>query len=338
MRCVDKTQVSHGRSLPVFPYAAPAARHAWRAAWTLEYACDASFKRGAGVTTPSGCQAVRGSGSTRQSTTSLFGRCSACGKGAAAVRPDTGCAGALGALHSAALGATRTDCSPFPMVLHSCRLTRLADRPARLRAPRAAVQQLSMQQSSAASEVPVEIEVTGMNSRQISASIVVDASPAQVWSILTDYDNLATHVPNLVESSLRPHPTGGTRLFQEGAQKIVGFDFRASLVMDMTEFTDEGATRPTRIRFSLVESAMFGYFDGEWRVTPYSRVRCRTDPTRFDYKSQLSYRVNIMPKGLVPVPALEWRIREDVPVNLRAVKAAAEKLAATSSASLVVGS
>jgi len=119
MRCVDKTQVSHGRSLPVFPYAAPAARHAWRAAWTLEYACDASFKRGAGVTTPSGCQAVRGSGSTRQSTTSLFGRCSACGKGAAAVRPDTGCAGALGALHSAALGATRTDCSPFPMVLHS---------------------------------------------------------------------------------------------------------------------------------------------------------------------------------------------------------------------------
>ena len=29
--------------------------------------------------------------------------------------------------------------------------------------------------------------------------------------------------------------------------------------------------------------------------------------------------------GLVPVPALEWRIREDVPVNLVAVKAATEK-------------
>ena len=25
-----------------------------------------------------------------------------------------------------------------------------------------------------------------------------------------DYDNLSTHVPNLVESSLRPHPSGGT--------------------------------------------------------------------------------------------------------------------------------
>jgi hypothetical protein len=32
----------------------------------------------------------------------------------------------------------------------------------------------------------------------------------------------------------------------------------------------------------------------------------------------------------VPVPALEWRIREDVPVNLLAVKAASEKLARAS--------
>ena len=141
-----------------------------------------------------------------------------------------------------------------------------------------------------------------------------------------DYDNLATHVPNLVESSRKPHPTGGIRLFQEGAQNIIGFDFRASLTMDMHELTEEGARRPTRITFDLVDSAMFAAFDGEWRVQPYSRVRSRTDPTRYDYKSKLSYRVNITPKGLVPVPALEWRIREDVPVNLRAVKAAAEKL------------
>jgi len=52
---------------------------------------------------------------------------------------------------------------------------------------------------------------------------VVAAPPEAVWSIITDYDNLATHVPNLVTSALRPHPTpGGIRLFQEGAQRIVG--------------------------------------------------------------------------------------------------------------------
>ena len=37
----------------------------------------------------------------------------------------------------------------------------------------------------------------------------------------------------------------------------------------------------------------------------------------------LSYVVDVRPKGPVPVAALEWRIREDVPTNLRAVKSAA---------------
>lgn len=99
--------------------------------------------------------------------------------------------------------------------------------------------------------------------------------------------------------------------------------------MDMMELADEGAmpdAPKNRIRFALVDSAMFASFDGEWRVQPYSRVRSKADPTKFEYKTKLSYRVNITPKGLVPVPALEWRIREDVPINLAAVKAAAERL------------
>ena len=98
--------------------------------------------------------------------------------------------------------------------------------------------------------------------------------------------------------------------------------------MDMREVACDGQSRPSRILFSLVDSAMFASFDGEWRLEPYSRVRSRKDPTQYDYKSKLSYRVNITPKGLVPVPALEWRIKEDVPVNLQAVRVASEKLAA----------
>ena len=190
-----------------------------------------------------------------------------------------------------------------------------------------AAESSSSASSTQVDNVEVVIEVTGINSRGISASIVVDTTPAHIWSILTDYGNLATHVPNLVKSDLVPHPTGGTRLFQEGAQNIIGFDFRASLTMDMVELVEEGATRPTRISFDLVESAMFAAFDGEWRIQPYSRTRSKVDPNKFEYKTKLSYRVNITPRGLVPVPALEWQIREEVPNNLRAVKAAAERLA-----------
>ena len=120
--------------------------------------------------------------------------------------------------------------------------------------------------------------------------------------LLADYDNLATHVPNLVESTRRPHPKDGVRLFQEGAQKIVGFDFRASLTMDMVEVVERGAQRPTQLTFSLVESAMFASFDGEWQVRPYSRRRSRDDPTRFDFRTRLTYVVNITPRELLPPP------------------------------------
>ena len=72
------------------------------------------------------------------------------------------------------------------------------------------------------------IEAPSLNSRRITASIVIEAPIDEVWEILTDYNNLAIHVPNLVKSYLVPNPTNpkGLRLFQEGAQKIIGFDFR----------------------------------------------------------------------------------------------------------------
>lgn len=56
---------------------------------------------------------------------------------------------------------------------------------------------------------------------------------------LTDYDRLAEYVPNLTQSKLRPSNDGRIRLWQEGAQKIVGFDFRASVEMFMDEHFGE---------------------------------------------------------------------------------------------------
>ena len=47
---------------------------------------------------------------------------------------------------------------------------------------------------------------------------------------------------------------------------------------------------------------MFASFDGEWRVQPYSRVRSRSDPSRFEYKSKLSCAPR--PSPLVPARPL----------------------------------
>eukprot|EP01038_Epipyxis_sp_PR26KG_P009691 gene9691-13044_t len=189
------------------------------------------------------------------------------------------------------------------------------------------------------SKSDVIIESPSMNSRKITASIIINCPMQTVWDILTDYNNLATHVPNLVQSYLVNSPTNGInnnnnnqlRLFQEGAQKIIGFDFRAALTMDMIEEKEDEnrAMRGRNLTFKLIESKMFSSFDGNWSLRYHSRSKeydNRTQTYYYAYKTKLTYCVYVRPKGPVPVIALEWRIKEDIPVNLAAVKLAAEKL------------
>lgn len=196
-----------------------------------------------------------------------------------------------------------------------------------------------------------------MNSRKITASIIVNSPIDDVWSIITDYNNLAVHVPNLVKSyviapdgnsaspalaqssfistspTTKSNENKNVRIFQEGAQKIVGFDFRASLTIDMREEEEsEGrAMKEKKLIFKLAESSMFSSFDGSWSIRYHSRVK-EFDPSVndyvFRYKTLLTYSVLVKPKGPVPVIALEWRIKEDVPINLIAMKVASEKVTA----------
>ena len=129
----------------------------------------------------------------------------------------------------------------------------------------------------------------------------------------------------------RSNQSKNVRIFQEGAQKIVGFDFRASLTMDMREEEEnEGrALKEKKLMFKLAESSMFSSFDGTWSIRYHSRVK-EFDTVLNDYvfrhRTLLTYSVLVKPKGPVPVIALEWRIKEDVPINLMAMKAASEKV------------
>jgi Polyketide cyclase / dehydrase and lipid transport len=201
------------------------------------------------------------------------------------------------------------------------------------------------------------IDAPTMNSRKITASIIVNSPIDDVWSIITDYNHLAVHVPNLVKSYViapdgnsaspalpqssfiatsptsRSNENKNVRIFQEGAQKIVGFDFRASLTIDMREEEEsEGrALKEKKLIFKLAESSMFSSFDGSWSIRYHSRVKefdSSVNDYVFRYKTLLTYSVLVKPKGPVPVIALEWRIKEDVPINLIAMKMASEKVTA----------
>lgn len=188
--------------------------------------------------------------------------------------------------------------------------------------------------------VAVRIEKTSPNSRRIYGDISIAAPLRDVWAILTDYNRLSTHVPNLVDSRIERVTSSGEmgdgqfkcRIFQKGAQKIIGFEFGASVTMDMQEIvsisfpvlatsslpaSNGGSIQQERkITFKCADSFFFREFDGEWKV----QEKVTRDG---ECETLLSYVVEVRPKGPVPVAALEWRIREDVPTNLRAVKKAA---------------
>ena len=213
------------------------------------------------------------------------------------------------------------------------------------------------------SDVLVQIERTAQNERRISGQLTLNhihddtddineddlIGMSDLWNILTDYNNLSTHVPNLVESQIINargsynrnskntfdvksskyiHETKmkpGPRIYQRGAQRIWGFEFGADLTMDMRESViDYTAQHPTIRRkcildFQCVSSQFFSQFDGSWIVEESNEPSIHGVATTTTVK----YVVDVRPKGFVPVAALEWRIKEDVPTNMLGIVNAA---------------
>lgn len=164
------------------------------------------------------------------------------------------------------------------------------------------------------SRVRVIIEAPSWNERIINACNLINAPIDIVWKLLSDYNHLADNIPNLVMSEMKPHPRkDGIRVEQCGAQSILGFQFRASLTMDMTEI-NPNSTKSRAIDFKLVSSRDFKEFTGTWEMRSVGIN-----------KTALYYTVSIVPKGLVPVKAIEWRISEDVPGNMNAVRDECER-------------
>jgi hypothetical protein len=196
--------------------------------------------------------------------------------------------------------------------------------------------------------VDVLIEKPALNTRIISCSLSVTRPIDDVWTTLTNYDELSTHIPNLVESyrvpktdssnnssnsnsnsdsdstsniaSNKEEKIGGgkgdevCRVYQKASQKVAGFTFTASITMDMQEWHDDEYTR--RITFRIVTSLFFAEFDGEWKMVEDPVTGITT----------ISYKVRARPKGPVPVFALEWRLKKDLPTNLMCLKRACENL------------
>ena len=89
-------------------------------------------------------------------------------------------------------------------------------------------------------------------SKHIFAEVRIHASVEQVWRVITDYDNLADFVPNLVVSEQLPsNVTGRIQLRQIGCSQSVFWRLEAEAVLECVEVHKPMGAK--ELRFKAIE-------------------------------------------------------------------------------------
>lgn len=97
------------------------------------------------------------------------------------------------------------------------------------------------------------VEDGDSTSKNVSADIVVHAAPRDVWHVLTDYDQLASIVPNLAQCHrVQGSKPGSTLLYQKGFCQTVFWRLEAAAVLEVThtQGTSNGGRR--ELQFQMV--------------------------------------------------------------------------------------
>lgn len=148
---------------------------------------------------------------------------------------------------------------------------------------------------------------------------------ATVWRVLTNYEDLASVLPNLAVSRREPlppdspHPNATGRVYQEGEQRLFGWKvpmvISTGVTLDFEEDEESGV-----VRAYMVESALLHEYRAEWRL---KEEKAAADDNN-TVVTRMHFSGVACPKGPVPQRLVEWQLRRDVPENLRALKAHAE--------------
>jgi ribosome-associated toxin RatA of RatAB toxin-antitoxin module len=157
-----------------------------------------------------------------------------------------------------------------------------------------------------ASDIDVIIEKLEGRQRRITASILIPTSPEKIWEVLTQYEQLADFIPNLIESRIVGEEDGQKLIRQVGQQKFMLVKFSATVVLKMLEIF------PRQLQFSQ-KKGDFKLFQGSWDLTPLPPSEEQPLQTR------LTYSLLIHPPRHMPLQLIERRMRHDLGVNLLAI-------------------
>lgn len=135
----------------------------------------------------------------------------------------------------------------------------------------------------------------------IDAEMLVPADARTAWAVLTDYDNLASFVPEMKSSRVTSAPGQPKRVEQRGKSGMLSFFTPEHIVFQMDETPHE------RIKFNKVAGDVRS-MRGEWLIVGNG------NPVK------VFYRARIVPK--VPLPPLlgSTMIEMDVESKLAAIR------------------
>lgn len=159
-------------------------------------------------------------------------------------------------------------------------------------------------------DIQIQVVDLGERRRQLQGSVHIPVERERIWQVLTDYDRLAEFIPNLVESRVIGHENGRKLVRQVGSQKLLFAKFSATVVLAVEEIF------PEQLRFQKVEGD-FLIFEGFWDLSVRVSGTESFLPTQ---QTLLTYHLQVKPPRRMPIGMVERRIRQDLAVNLQAIR------------------
>jgi ribosome-associated toxin RatA of RatAB toxin-antitoxin module len=144
----------------------------------------------------------------------------------------------------------------------------------------------------------------------ILSTIYIDATPIQVWKVLTDYNNLKRYIPRMVESDLVEDKGNLKVIGLTGEFKLLLFKKTHKLAINMHE------TFPIKIDYEKI-SGDFEVYRGVWTL--------QKQPSK---GTLLTYECEIKPSFFAPDFIFQSTLKKDIVEGMRALRTEAERMPA----------
>jgi ribosome-associated toxin RatA of RatAB toxin-antitoxin module len=144
------------------------------------------------------------------------------------------------------------------------------------------------------------------------ARVLIEASAAEVWAVLTDYANFPDFIPNVVESEVIESGENRSVVEQVSEQQVFLVTVKSRLRTEQIE------TENQRIDFRLV-SGDLDELEGYWLIEPIANSTSEASPAD-SQKVLLSHVVTVKPKRGTPVNLFHNLFQDVLQETLAAIR------------------